>query len=300
MKRTAIIAVCILAGAVALASAASFKLESGEKIKGKMFVLNPEEARIRTDYGTVTVPFGKIVEMDFSGESLEYHFILNDASLVKGNLISYSEGMFTVNTTAGIITIGAKSVRECAEAGYADQLKRDKADEEMARAQSRVNQIRLTGGYGLILGDFSERYNSGIQMTLGYDRPFFSGTLRALRFGVLAGYESLPAQSVTGVSLDAITLAATVRYVFTLTTADFWSRFLPFAQFGAGGSLVRLNYANGTSEAGLNPALIGAAGVDFAVLSWLDVSLSVNYRGILESTVSLHEIWFGGGVVFKF
>jgi hypothetical protein len=280
-------------------SAGSYKLDTSEKIKGKLLVLNPENAKIQSDYGMIDIPFKTVAEMDFSGESFEYIFTLKDGSVVKGNLISFAQGVFAINTTAGIITINANSINECIETGYKNKVKQDKDTEEINRVQARVDHISLSAGYGLLLGTFTDKYNPGVYVQLGYDRPFFQGGLQNFRFGVLAGYENLPSKTMTGVSLDVITFAATVRYIFSFTSDSFWSKFLPFAQVGAGGCLLRLNYASGTNEAGLNPALVASVGLNFVINSWLDISIFSEYQGVLETGLSLNEIRFGGGAVIK-
>lgn len=280
-------------------SAGTFNMDTGEKIKGKLFILDADSAKIQTDYGLVVVPFKKIVSMDFSGESFDYLLTLKDSSLVKGNLISYSDELFVINTTAGIINISAKNIIECIESGYANKIKQDIVTEEANLAMGRVDHLRLSVGYGLLLGDFTDKYNPGVHVTLGYDRPIFTGALNNFRFGIMGSYENMAARNVEKVSLDTLTFLATGRYIFSFTTEGFFSHILPFMQIGAGGSLLRLNYSNGTNEAGLNPALFAAVGIDFAITSWFDVSLQCDYLGVLESPVNLHEIRFGGGLMFK-
>ena len=299
MIRRFMIGVLFIFGSISFLAAGTFKMDTGEKIRGKLYYLGGDAVKIQTEYGDMSVPLKKIVEMDFSGESFDYVITLKDSSLVKGNLISYAEELFVVNTSAGIINIGAKNVSECVESGYASKAQQDKATEEANRALGRVNHVRLSAGYGLLVGNFADLYNPGIHVTIGFDTPFFSGWLRNFRFGVLVGYERLTAKNVQNVSIDTIAMMATARYVFSFSSDAFWSRWLPYIQAGAGADLVRLNLADGTGEAGLNPSVLASAGIDFAVTSWLDVSLSCGYTGIFESAVSLQEVRFGGGLSLK-
>jgi len=279
---------------------ATFKLDTNETIKGKLLELNPVSARIHSDYGEISIPVKKIIQMDFTGENYDYILTLNDKSVIKGNLISLDSGTYVVNTSLGIINVVGTSVIYLIEKGYKRRIIEKRKSEDLKTTLGRVNQIVLLVYSGMLQDSLANKYENGIQFMLGFDRPFFKGSLQKLKLGLMLGYEHLPAKESTEISLDILTVMFSTRYLFPLASKGFFSNLFPFLRLGIGGSLIKLTKSSGSSEAGLNPSLLAGAGLDFTISNSIGATIEFDYFTILESPDSLQELRLGAGIVMKF
>ncbi len=147
------------------------------------------------------------------------------------------------------------------------------------------NQIAVTGGAQLPMGDFGDAFQNGV----GFDATYYYRPSRHFFIGLRSGYhwfEKTDGNSTCGV----IPVHFASKYNFSLTGLQ------PYVGLDGGLYLLRPEGGSNTSEFGLAPQF----GFRIPIASGVDIDLNATYEVILDDPNNRTYIGLNAGLAYIF
>jgi hypothetical protein len=292
MRIVVLFAFAMIAGLNAF-SAEKMTLKSGDVYTCDFVLQNAEKVVVLLFGSRVEIPPDEVKQVSFESSEDELEIVLNDNTVLKGQIVEQDSEFYTVGTAAGLNTMEKAKIKEIRNPKYAQFYAAKKADAIGFHAG-------VFPSYTTVLNGFGTSYNT----FWGGEIYAEFGLLRNFWLGLDADFLMLTPQfDSTNEILFMIPVNITFKYESSFgepgDAKNPFSNLSWYLKAGAGVSVdLFMEQAEARTSTAVAMSMAVSYGLKYAVLDFLSIGLGGKTAAVFEP--STYVFTQSGGVILEF